>query len=114
MTTTDYRLTMTEVQLQDAIVDLAHTLGWSVAHFRPARTSKGHRTPVQYDAAGFPDLVLVRTRVIFAEVKSERGSLTHAQVAWIQRLSNAGSEVYVWYPRHWASGRIERVLRREG
>lgn len=113
MTTTDYRLTMTEVALQDAIVDLAHTLGWSVAHFRAAKSSKGHRTPVQYDAAGFPDLVLVRTRVIFAEVKATRGSLSHDQSAWLQRLSNAGNEVYVWFPSHWVSGQIEKVLRRE-
>lgn len=115
MTTTDHRLTMTEAQLQDAVVDLAHTLGYSVAHFRPARTSKGHRTPVQYDAAGWPDLVLVgRGRVLYRELKREREAPSSAQVAWIRRLQDAGQDVEIWRPSHYVSGAIEQdLLRRE-
>ena len=54
-------------------------------------------------AAGFPDLVLVRSgRVIFAELKGEksRGKLSPAQEAWIGALKNcSGVETYVWWPK---------------
>jgi len=50
---------MTEQQLLDAIVQAAKLHGWMVAHFRPALTAKGWRTPMQGDP-GFPDLVLAR------------------------------------------------------
>lgn len=81
---------------QETIIDLAHTLGWRVAHFRPARTDKGWRTAVSAEGVGFPDLVLVRDRVIFAEVKREGESPRATQVEWLNALSKAGAEVYVW------------------
>lgn len=86
----------TEREAQKTIIDLARTLGWRVAHFRPAVTSKGWRTPVEADGAGFPDLVLVRDRVIFAELKREGESPRPNQVEWLNALSRAGAEVYVW------------------
>ena len=50
--------------------------------------------------AGFPDLVLVHeTRgLVFAELKSEKGRLSHKQQRWIDLLRLAGQEVYVWKP----------------
>ena len=47
---------MSERELQDAVIQLARLLGWRVAHFRPAMTTRGWRTPVSADGAGFPDL----------------------------------------------------------
>lgn len=44
----------TEIQWQAQVIELAHILGWTVAHFRPALTKHGWRTPVQADGAGFP------------------------------------------------------------
>jgi hypothetical protein len=57
-----------------AVIDLPHLLGWRAAHFRPARTATGWRTPVAADGAGFPDLVPAKSGlpVIFAETKRER------------------------------------------
>ena len=53
-------------------------LGGRVAHFRPPRTVHGWRTAVAADGAGFPDLVMVRgSRLLAAELKSERESLRH-------------------------------------
>ena len=76
--------------------------GWKVAHFRPAKTSKGWRTPVQGDGKGFPDLVLARKgSVIFAELKSEKGELTHEQKEWHEVLSYGDNEAYIWRPRDW-------------
>jgi VRR-NUC domain-containing protein len=102
---------MSEAELQDAVIDLAHLLGWQVAHFRPARTDRGWRTPVAADGAGFPDCVLVRDRVVYAELKSSKGALSVAQRRWLDSLDRAGAEVYIWRPADWTSGAIEQVLR---
>lgn len=93
---------------QAAVIELAQRRGWMVAHFRPALSKTGWRTAVAADAAGFPDLVLVRRRVIFAELKSESGTTSNDQEKWIAALKAAGQEVYVWRPRDWDA--IERAL----
>lgn len=91
-------LEMNEDQLQKTIIDAARMFGWLVAHFRPAKTSKGWRTAVAADGAGFPDLVCVRERVIYVELKSGRGKLTEEQSHWLTRLRSAGQEVHLWRP----------------
>lgn len=51
--------------------------------------------------AGWPDLVLMNVserRMFFVELKSERGTLTPAQAAWLEGLRVCGQEVYVWRP----------------
>ena len=101
-------------RLQAAIVERARLEGWAVAHFRPARTAKGYRTPVAYDGKGYPDLTLVRDRVVFAEVKGDGDSLRLEQQAWLELLELAGAEVYVWTPALWLAGSIDEVLRRRG
>lgn len=78
-----------EQQWQAQVVELAHLLRWDrVYHTHDSRRSE----------SGFPDLVLVRERVIFAELKTERGRLSAEQERWLTALSNAGQEVYVWRP----------------
>ncbi|HLI51905.1 MAG TPA: VRR-NUC domain-containing protein [Thermomicrobiaceae bacterium] len=108
--------TMTESQLQDAIAECARMLGYLVAHFRPARTATGWRTATQYDATGFPDLVLVsdgQHRLLFVECKRERGRLSGEQAFWCTMLAAAGQEFYVWRPADWLDGTVETVLRGE-
>ncbi len=74
----------TEADFTTFVIDLARVLGWRTAHFRPAKTDKGWRTPVQGDGAGFPDLILLRgNRMVVAELKAERGRLSPAQVEWL-------------------------------
>lgn len=93
---------MTEAQLQDAVIDLCRLYGLKVAHFRPARTDRGWRTPVGADGAGFPDLVIVgRNGVLWRELKSDRGYLSHEQQAWLCVLTAAGGDTAVWRPCHW-------------
>lgn len=101
---------MTEAELQAGVVEMAHALGWRVAHFRPARTQQGWRTAVAYDAQGYPDLTLVRDRVVFVELKGSRGQSTEAQREWHAALKAAGAEVYLWGPDDWTSGEVDRVL----
>ena len=90
----------TEAEFQRWVTELAEVLGWSHVHFRPAMTSKGYRTPVSGPLGkGWPDLVLVRERVIFAELKSDKGKLSPEQDWVLGELRRAGAEVYVWRPR---------------
>jgi hypothetical protein len=82
-------------------------------HPRPARTAHGWRTAIQGDA-GYFDLTLVHAgqrRIIGAELKSHRGSLTPEQVTWRDAWIGSGGEYFEWRPEHWANGDIERVLR---
>lgn len=103
---------MTEAELQDAVIELAHLFGWRVAHFRAARTKSGWATPVAADGKGFPDLMMARReRLIFAELKSAKGKLTLEQEEWMSALRHTGSTLAVWYPRDWESGVIEDELR---
>ena len=103
---------MTEGELQQAVIELARVLGWRVAHFRPAQTARGWRTPVEADGKGFPDLVLVRGRALaFAELKSDRGRLSVEQRAWIDALAEAHPLVWIITPALWLDGTVERWLR---
>lgn len=96
---------------QRFIINLAHTLGWRVAHFRTAQNQRGQwLTPVAADGAGFPDLVLVRDRIIYAELKTNTGKIGPAQTAWGQALTRAGGEYYVWRPKD--AKQVQAVLAR--
>jgi VRR-NUC domain len=97
-------------ELQDAIVEAAHLAGFRAAHFAPARTAKGWRTPARYDAQGFPDLVLAGPRVIFAEIKGDGDRLRPEQEAWLGALRMAGAEVYPWTAKDWREARVEKAL----
>jgi hypothetical protein len=105
-------MVMLEKELSANVVDLAHLFGWQVAHFRPAQTNKGWRTPVGADGQGYPDLTLVRDRVVYMELKVGYGKLTPHQAEWGARLLAAGAEWYELRPSDWADGTIEAILRK--
>jgi hypothetical protein len=87
-----------EADFQLRVIQAAQLHGWLVCHFRPARTSKGWRTPVSGDV-GFPDLVLARGgAVILAELKTDAVKLRPEQAQWIHAL---GFHARVWRPRDW-------------
>lgn len=90
----------TENDFQSQIIELARILGWKIAHFRPARTKTGWRTAVAGDGSGFPDCCIVKPpRVIFAELKSNKGKLSAFQEHWLNLLKQCpGVEVYLWRP----------------
>jgi len=89
----------TERAWQRQVSDAAELNGWTWAHFRPAMTTKGWRTPVSGPlGAGFPDLILCRgERLILAELKAEGGRLTPAQRTVLDVLGRA-VPVYTWRP----------------
>ena len=65
--------------------------GWQWYHTGDSRKSN----------AGFPDLVMVRERVVYAELKKQSGKVSPEQQVWIDALRAAGEEVYVWRPSDW-------------
>ena len=81
-------LDISEKEWAAQVYDLARTFGWMRYH-----THRSERSP-----AGFPDEVLVRERVIFVELKSEKGKLSDAQLRWLEKLTWAGAETHVWRP----------------
>jgi len=96
--------TISEAELQSSILDLARRCGWLAFHVRDSRKSTG---------PGFPDLVLVHKttgRVIWAELKSEKGRVTAEQAEWLTALRAGGHTAGVWRPRHWDTGRIQAAL----
>ncbi len=99
---------MTEAQFILEVICLAKLHGWKVAHFRPAKTSKGWRTAVQGDGKGFPDLILVRERVIVMELKVGNNRLSPEQKAWLTKFTEAGIKAYCFWPRDFPE--IERIL----
>lgn len=105
-------LTMTESDLLAAVLDLAAVLKWRTAHFRPARTESGWRTAVSGDGKGFVDLVLVKDRVLFVELKSMTGRQSREQIEWMIDLRAAGADYRLWTPTDWTSGVIEKELRK--
>jgi hypothetical protein len=95
-------LDITERQWDALVDDLARFLGWRSYHTHDSRRSE----------KGFPDRVYVRDRVIFLELKTERGRVKLEQVAWGEALVRAGAEYYLIRPSDWAL--VLDVLQREG
>lgn len=101
---------VTEAEFQAQVIGMAHAFGWLVAHFRPSLNQRGEwQTAVAADGAGFPDLVLCRERVLWVELKTDKGRVKPSQKDWHDALRAAVEEVYVWRPRDWEF--IEEMLR---
>jgi hypothetical protein len=99
---------MREAHFLEQVATLARLRGWFVAHFRNARVRGGWRTACQFDAVGFPDLLMLRRdRQVAAELKVGRNKPTQLQLDWLERFEEVG-ESYLWYPDDW--NRIEEVL----
>lgn len=94
---------LTEKEFQQQVTELAEILGWAWAHFRPAQTAHGWRTPVSGSlGAGFPDLILCRPgKTLFAELKRDGVKATIAQEIVHAQLREAGNDVRVWRPADW-------------
>ena len=79
-----------EADFQRYITDLLDLGDWRWYHTHDARRS----------AKGFPDLVAVRlSRLVFIEVKTERGRVRPEQTTWLDDLRLSGRcECYLWRP----------------
>lgn len=98
------RIVISETELLANILELAELTGWYAHHDRPALMADGsYRTAIQGNE-GFPDLVLAKDgRVLFWELKDDKGKPTPAQEIWLEMLNGE-----IMRPRDW--DRIERIL----
>lgn len=99
---TKIRFVVSERDFRQQVIDLAILLGFK-AYF--SWTSI-------HSPRGFPDLVLAnpeKKRVIYAELKSEKGKTTPEQDEWLKALAECGQEVYIWKPSLWEE--IVAILR---
>jgi len=79
---------ITEKQFEGQVKYLAKLFGWRYYH-----TWRSIHSP-----AGFPDVVMVRPpRLIFAELKSEKGKVSEEQWEWMEALGKV-AEVYLFRP----------------
>ncbi len=104
MTATIHSVTrpVSEKSWMRTVTDAAKLLGWVCFHTYDSRRSE----------PGFPDLTLVKgDRLIFAELKTERGKLSPVQHLWLDMLGQTRAECYVWKPSQWDE--VERVLKGE-
>lgn len=85
---------LSEKQFMQMVIQAMRKQGFEVYHTFDARRS----------APGFPDIVAVhpqRGGVIFAELKTETGRLSRAQIHWLDTLREAGARAYLWRPSDW-------------
>lgn len=99
---------MLERDFARQVEELLNLYKWRWCHFRPARVKgkgkDGWVTPLS-GYSGFPDYVAVRmgepTRLLFIELKSEKGRVTEEQMKWFVSLVASGNESYIWKPSDW-------------
>ena len=77
-----------EAEWQNHVISLASGFGWTIYHTHDSRRSN----------RGFPDLALVRERLVLCELKRQSGKPTFEQIAWLGLLRHAGEEVYLFRP----------------
>ena len=95
---------MSERQLQKNVIELAQVLGYTLVY---------HTWNSLHSPKGWPDLVLCKPseeRIIYIELKSEKGKLTPAQTEWLDGIHACRQETHIFRPSDWISGRIEYVL----
>lgn len=90
-----------EAAVQQTITDTATLLRWRWYHPFDSRRSAG----------GYPDLTLVRDRVVFAELKRAGKQPEPDQVEWLDALAGGGAEVYLWRLSDYEE--IKRILSRD-
>lgn len=80
----------TEKQWLEQVRKTATMLGWLTYHPHQSMRSE----------PGFPDLTLVRERVVFVELKrhATAAKLSPHQEQWRDALTRAGAEYYLWRP----------------
>lgn len=80
------------------VLDVAKLHGWQRVHYRPAKTNRGYRTPVEGDK-GAPDMLLAKPGrlPILAELKSDTGTVRPDQKVWAAAIH---PDCYrLWRPR---------------
>jgi hypothetical protein len=91
---------MSEATWQEQFIDLAQAHGWKHMHVRRS-IGKGRKWTTATNVSGYPDLTLWnqrQKRIIFVELKSEKGVASSEQREVLGELRNSGQEVYILRP----------------
>lgn len=97
---------MSESDLQSAVIELARLKGWRCFHARASLNQRGKWATHATGDPGYPDLTLARNgEVLFLELKTQRGRVRAEQEAWIDALG-----AFVIRPEQWANGTVEDLL----
>jgi len=96
---------LTEKEFLAQVLELLTLNGWLLVDHQFEQAHYAKRT-----SKGRPDILAIRApRVLFAEIKSEKGKLSPHQKLWLMELEQCpGVEVYCWRPSMWDD--IVRVL----
>ena len=105
-------LRVTEKEFQRTVIEYAHALGYKVYH----QIDMGYKDPKtgvkrfsRRVGPGYPDLTIVgHNRILFAELKSEKGGTKKGQVEWAVAIKEAGGAYYLWRPSNWDE--IKKIL----
>lgn len=92
---------VSEREFQAQVIELARQWGWHVVHFHDSRRQSGGAMVGDSDAAGWPDLTLIRERALFRELKKVGGKVTPDQERMLERLRHAGCDAEIWRPTDW-------------
>jgi hypothetical protein len=93
--------TVTESQLQDAVIGLCKLFG--IAWYHPYFSRRS--------VPGWPDLALCGVRgFMLRELKTEKGRVTPDQQRWGHLLRQAGQSWDVWRPADLHGGRVQAEL----
>lgn len=91
---------ISETAFQAQVIELAELYGWRVLHVRRSK-ARGDQWATTTSITGWPDLFLFNPsqhRAIAAELKSDRGRATPAQIQVLTDLNDAGIPTYLWRP----------------
>lgn len=91
---------MSELELDKEVRRLLKSYGLYGYHTHDSRRS----------APGFPDWVIVGSRVLYRELKAEYGKMSSEQTTVRYLLIAAGADWDVWRPSDLTSGRVAREL----
>lgn len=101
------KLKVSEKDFQRTVVEAALLFGWAVHH------TLDTKVPAKRIGPGYPDLTLVHPeqgRVLFVELKAEKGRVSEAQKWWGEILSKCpGVEYMLARPSDWDE--LEAALR---
>lgn len=87
-----------EPHYQRWVIASARANGWHV-RVTDQRGRPGWRG--QQSDKGWPDLILLRDRVVWIELKAKGGEMRPAQAIVIEFLRRGGAEVHVFDPTQW-------------
>ena len=92
---------MTEKELQLAVARLCRVYGLYHFHVPDSRRM----------TAGLPDCIIIGTKVLWRELKTDGALLTSEQSLISWKLQAARQDFRIWRPRDLCSGEIDRQLR---